>query len=99
MRVICSIQNSDVLCFQILLSFVPTILHFLRCFAFPSLPGQFSVLRRDSGPGVGQGQTDRCMTITIGYHKFPGLSSGKCEKKQPVLLNLSSQLSALTLQP
>jgi len=28
-RMICSIQKSDVLCFQVLLSFVPTIFHFL----------------------------------------------------------------------
>ena len=78
-RVICSIQKSDVLCFQILLSFVPTLFVFLRNSFFPHSPGPFHSLERLGSPGARLRQTVPYSTTAIGYYKAGGLSSEKCE--------------------
>jgi len=76
-RRICSIQKSDVLCFQVLLRFVPTIFHFSQC-------PQSSSCRRHSAldwalarAGARLRQGVREMTTIIGYHGSGHLSSGK----------------------
>ena len=77
--IICSIQKSDVLCFQVLLSFVPTIYVFLRNSFFPHSPGAFRSLGGLGGPGARLRQSVSNTTTVIGYHKAGGLSSEKCE--------------------
>ena len=75
--IICSIQKSDVLCFQVLLSFVPTIFVFLRNSFFPHSPGTFRPLKRLGSPCARLRQTVPNKTTIIGYHKAGGLSSEK----------------------
>jgi hypothetical protein len=73
----CTLQKSDVLCFQVLLSFVPTIFHFLYGLAFSAPPGRSLSLLRLSSRGACLRQTVHKKTIVIGYHTHLGLSSGK----------------------
>ena len=44
-RIICSIQKSDILCFQVLLSFVPTVLYFLASLWTSPIRGKFEPCR------------------------------------------------------
>jgi hypothetical protein len=78
-RIICTIQKGDFLCFQVLLSFVPTLFVFLRNSFFPQSPGPFHSLERLGSPGARLRQTVPNSTTVIGYHKAGGLSSEKCE--------------------
>ena len=78
-RVICSIQKSDALCFQLLLSFVPTVFVFFRNSFFPHSPGPFRSLERRGSPAAGLRQIVPNKTTIIGYHKAGGLSSEKCK--------------------
>jgi len=86
-RIICSIQKSDVLCFQVLLSFVSTIYVFLRNSFFPHSPGPFRSLERRGSPGARLRQTVRNTTTVIGYQKAGGLSSEKFERPHGAFSN------------
>ena len=79
-RIICCIQNSDFLCFQALLSFVPTNFHILYCPACRRFSGTIPNLPHLVGRGACLGQTVHSKTISIGYHRHLSLSSGKCGK-------------------
>jgi len=78
-RIICSFQKGDFLCFQVLLSFVPTIFVFPCNSLFPHSPGPFRSLERRGSPGARLRQTVPHSTTVIGYQKAGGLSSEKCE--------------------
>ncbi len=86
-RIIRSVQKSHVVCFQVLLSFVPTIFVFLRSSFFPQSPGPFRSRERLGSPGAHLRQTVPNMTTVIGYHKAGGLSSEKCERPHGAFSN------------
>jgi hypothetical protein len=82
MRAICIIKKSDVVYFQVLLSFVPTIFHF---FYFPALPFRWNLPANPlawPAAGVRLRQCVHKMTTPIGYHAASGLSSKKCKQQK-----------------
>jgi hypothetical protein len=95
-RIICTIQKGDFLCFQALLSFVPTIFVFLRNSFFSSSPGPFRSLERPGSPGARLRQTVPNTTTIIGYHKADSLSSEKWAVVQfaGVAASLARQMAA-----
>ena len=81
MRTNCNMQKAIFLCFQVLLSFVPTIQHFSRCPVFPTRGIRTALSRQSARPRAPQRQNAHNTTTIIGYHAYPSLSSGKCAKR------------------
>jgi len=79
-RLICIIEKSHILCFQVLLSFVPTIFVFFFRSLFPASPDPSRFL---FGLGDLDGRLRQIVssrTTIIGYYETDGLSSEKCER-------------------
>ena len=75
-------KKGDVLCFQVLLSFVPTLLHFFYFPAFPTRRDRSACPCPAARAGARLRQCVHEMTIIVGYHKPATLSSGKCKKSE-----------------
>jgi len=77
------------LCFQVLLSFVPTIFHFLYFPAFPEGRDPPAIPRGSPHTDPRLRQYVHKMHTIVGYHNPRSLSSKKCEKSEPTLPNFA----------
>ena len=77
LRTICSIQKTDVLSFQVLLSFVSTVFHFSQCPAVASCRDHSAFTWTSVRPGARLRQSVSNKTTMIGYHRPKDLSSEK----------------------
>ena len=68
------------LCFQVLLSFVPTIFVFFSNSPFYHRRVTFGCAWHLGGPGACPRHCVHITNTTIGYHRAAGLSSAKCAK-------------------
>ena len=88
MRIICTLKKSDVLCFQPLLSFVPSIFHFCNS----PLPPVAATIPPSLGcrgdPARACDNVSTPHSTIVGYHRSLGLSSKKCQKSVGAITNL-----------
>jgi len=80
-RALCSIKKSDVLCFQVVLWFVPTIFHFLYFPGSPAALGPRRIPRPLPQPSFRARQIVHRLSTLIGYHRFLVCQAKNAERR------------------